>query len=283
MKTLLTYIYIIFIALSVTACTFFERKSHEDVVLDVAGQKLYSRVLDEIVHPGVSLEDSAKIVDKYIEQWVTNALIYDLANKNMTNASQIDEMVDAYRKSLILYNYEQNILKQNFTSSISEEQTLAFYEKYGAELVLDHNLIKGLFLVVSKDAPNLDDARKWLRDADTLSLENIEKYVIENIASYDYFLDDWIKFNDVLRYYPDQIPDQEKFLKKNSYTEYTDSTKTYIWVIKDYQLRGTSKPYEYALPEIKKILLNKEKTKFIQELKKDLYQRAIENGTVVKY
>ena len=264
-----------------TNCSTFERKNHnEGVLLEVAGEKLYLSEIDKIIPSNCLPEDSIKLSQHYIEQWVTNAVMYKLAKQNTTNDAEINKMVDDYRKSLVMFNYEQNILKQYLIDSISETKVSAFYEAHNKEFTLNENLIKGLFLVVSKDAPKLKDAREWMKSADTIALENIEKYVLENIASYDYFMDEWLKFNDIVRYYPEQINNKEQFLKNNSFVEFTDSSKTYLLHIKEYKLIGETEPYEYAQHKIQQILLNKERINYIQNLKKSLYQRAINNGDV---
>ena len=262
------------------SCATFERKTQKGVLLEVADTKLYIEEVNKIIPDNTSPEDSIKLTDRYIERWVTDALMYELAKQNNTNDDEINKLVAEYKKSLVLFNYEQNILKQNITDSISENELHAFYESFSDEFILDENLIKGLFLVVAKDAPRLNDVKKWLNSADTEALENIEKYVIENIASYDYFMDEWLKFNDIVRYYPEKIENKEQFLKNNSFVSFSDSTKTYFWRIKEYRLVGETEPYEYAQDKIQQILLNKERINYIQNLKKSLYQRAINNGEV---
>lgn len=272
---------IIVIAFTVISCSVFERKHVDNALVEVHGNKLFISEVQANIPSGISAEDSSKIADRYIKQWITNCLMYEDAQSSISNTAAIDKMVEAYRRSLILHQYEEELLEQSFNAYASEEELQSFYEKFGSELILNENLIKGLFLVVAKEAPKLQEVKEWMRSSDTLSLEKIEKYVIENIASYDFFLDEWFKFNDIVRYYPEQISDQERFLQKTSFAEHTDSTKTYLWYIKDYKLTGDVKPYEYARPEIEKMLSSKRQIEFIQQFKQELYEEALQTKEVI--
>jgi len=249
-------------------------------LLEVEGKFLYKDELQQIIPPNANDTDSTEIAQSYIRKWVTDVLMYENAKRNITNKAEIDELVENYRKSLIIHQYQQKMIEQRLPKEPAEEDLKAFYTQYSAQLVLKENILKGLLLIVPKNAPKLANVRSWVQSANTKSLESIEKYSVQNAISYDYFGDKWLDFSDVLKKIPLKIGDPSKFLSSNRFVETSDSTQHYFLRIESFRLTGQVEPYEMAKDRITNILLNKQKADFIFKFEKDIYDDAVSNETV---
>ena len=86
--------------------------------------------------------------------------------------------------------------KERLSSSITDEEKQRYYEENKQEMLLDHCLIKGLFLKIPVDAPNINEVKKWYRSTSEASIEKIEKYSVQNASIYEYFYDKWIRFDE---------------------------------------------------------------------------------------
>ena len=62
-----------------------------------------------------------------------------------------------------------------------------------------------------------------------------------------------------------------------------DSIGVYLVSVEDVKLRNEQAPLEYALPNIKQILLNKRKLDLIKKLEKDIIQDAIKSEQFETY
>ncbi|NLO70269.1 MAG: hypothetical protein GX102_04865 [Porphyromonadaceae bacterium] len=248
-------------------------------VLEVAGRFLYQDELEKIIPPNVSVIDSADVADRYIRKWVTEVLMYENARRNITNISEINKLVEEYRRSLIIHEYEQALIAQRLEREITEAELIDFYNKFKSQLLLNDNIVKGILLILPKDAPQLNDVYSWVRSADTKSLENIEKYSLKNAISYDYF-NEWTAFSDIVRKTPFVIEDSRNFVTNTNFAETADSTKLYLLQISDALLAGEVEPYEMAKERIKNTILNKKKTDFIVELEKSIFNDAQRNGEI---
>jgi len=141
-------------------------------------------------------------------------------------------------------------------------------------------VVKGMLVVVPKDAPNIAKLRKWMRDE---SLDEIEKYAYQIANGYDLFTDKWMTTTDVISKMPVEHDALENMLKTKNQIEVSDSLKTYIIQVTEKQLRGTPMPVELARAEIEKIVLSERQVEFLQKERDRIYEEAVQRGEVIFY
>jgi hypothetical protein len=264
----------------IISCTHKKPDSTRKPLLEVEGKFLYVDEVQQVIPPNVNDTDSTEIAQSYVRQWATDVLMYENAKRNITNKTEIDELVESYRKSLIIHQYQQKMIEQRLPKEPAEEDLKKFYAQYGEQLVLKEDILKGLLLIVPKNAPKLANVRSWVQTANTKSLESIEKYSIQNAISYDYFGDKWLSFSEILKKIPLKIEDPSRFLSSNRFVETQDSTQHYFLRIQSYRTSGQTEPYEMAKKRIAAILLNKQKADFISKFENEIYDDAVKNETV---
>ena len=241
---------------------------------------MYLDQIQEIIPPNVNKKDSAEIAESYIRKWVTDVLLYENAKRNISNKAEIDQLLEDYKKSLIIHQYQQKLLQERLPKEPNEEDVKAFYEKYKNQLVLKENVIQGILLITPANAPQLANVRSWMQSGNTKALENIEKYSMQHAISYDYFADKWISFSTIQKKLPLQLEDQTSYLSGRRFVELSDSTKHYFLNIKASRLIGQTEPYDMAKPKIIDLIMNKLKADFITNFESDIYNDAIKNETV---
>ena len=248
--------------------------------LEVEGKFLYADEIEQVIPPNVNDTDSTEIAQSYVRKWATDVLMYENAKRNITNKAEIDELVENYRKSLTIHQYQQRMIEQRLPKEPAEEDLKAFYSQYGQQLLLTENTLKGLLLVVPKNAQKMANVRGWVQSANSKSLESIEKYSIQNAISYDYFGDKWLPLSEVLKKIPLKIEDAAHFLSANKFVETQDSTQHYFLRILSYRLSGQIEPYDMARKRISNILLNKQKADFISKFENEIYDDAVKDETI---
>ena len=249
-------------------------------ILEVEGKFLYADEVQQIIPPNMNDTDSTAIAHSFIRKWVTDVLMYENAKRNVTNKNEIEELVESYRKSLTIHQYQQKMIEQRLPKEPSEVDLKAFYTQYSDQLILKENIIKGLLLIIPQKAPKLSTVRSWVQSGNSKSLESIEKYSLQNAISYDYFGDKWLPLSEILKRIPLKIEDPSKFLSSNRFVETSDSTEHFFLRIESFKLSGQVEPYEMAKDRISNILLNKQKADFISKFEKEIYNDAVANETV---
>ena len=276
-----THLAIILLTLVVNcSCVHNTPEGTRKALLEVEGKFLYADEVQKIIPPNMNDSDSTAIANSYVRKWVTDVLMYENAKRNITNKDEIDELVESYRKSLTIHQYQQKMIEQRLPKEPSEEDIKAFYTQYSDQLVLKEGIIKGLLLIIPQKAPKLSTVRSWVQSANTKSLESIDKYSLQNAISYDYFGNKWVPFSEILKRMPLKIDDPSRFLSSNRFVETSDSTEHFFLRIESFKLSGQIEPYEMAKDRISNILINKQKADFISKFEKEIYNDAVSNETV---
>jgi hypothetical protein len=217
-----------------------------------------------------------------VKRWVKDALIYDVALRNLEGKERkaVGKLVEEYRHSLIRYRYQEQLIKERLSSELQESDKMKYYEENKNKFILDKALIKGLFLKIPVDAPGIADVKKWYKSTSEASLENIEKYCLQNATIYDYFYDKWVDFDQVMGNIPIRLTNEDAFLKANKHIEVSDSLYCYLLNIKEFLPKGDVAPFEYASPQIIEMMINLRKVDFLKEFEEELYNDAVRSGDV---
>lgn len=258
-------------------CTVLEKKQQVGSVAEVNGRYLYRSTLDSLT-VGLTGEDSIRVAQQYLSQWAKDLLIYDQA-KGRTN-KDLDCMVEDYRKALYVHAYEEYLVERRMPKAVADSTIEQIYNRMPDRFMLDESIVKGMIVVVPKDAPKIDKLRNWMAKHE---MDAIEKYAYQNASGYELFDDRWLTTTELLGKIPMDRAEMENLLRNKSQIEKTDSTKTYLLQVTDKQLRGERMSVEYARPEIEKIVLSTRQVEFLQKERERLYNDAIQKGTIKFY
>lgn len=255
----------------------------KDPVVTVKDKTLYRFQLNEALPFGLSGEDSIAAAQAYINMWINDQLIYDKASQNIHNKADIEALVDDYRKSLITNTYLERLLKERFSKSISDNDLMSYYEKNKDKFILEDNLIKGLYLKIPVNSSQLSNFQKWYKLGTDAAIENIEKNTLQNAVGYEYFYDKWVDFDDVMENIPSQISNPKQFLQGNKNLEVKDSSFVYLLNIKEYKPIGDEAPYEYIKGQLTEIFIEQQKSEYMKQVQKDLYDKALSSDEIKFY
>lgn len=280
-KTFSYYIpFIIFLLPLLCGCELIKQYRLGDAVVIVNGQSLYVNDIDQLCL-GLNTEDSTRIVNDYIKQWATQILEYDKAKSQIGNNKDIEDKVEAYRRALYIHEYEQWLVGEKMSKFIPTDSIEAIYEQYPDKFILKDNLLKGLFLVIHKDAPDQDKLTQWLANLNDENLELIEKYAYQYASAYQLFTDQWLTQSKVLLYIPTSQDDFNTQLRHHTLIQFQDSTSTYIVQVTEKQLAGERMPLDYATTDIERTILNLKQVEFINTEKEKIYNKAIEQNKLI--
>lgn len=252
-------------------------------IVSVEDQVLYKAQLDAVLPAGLSAEDSTKMAELYIKSWINDILMYEKAKQNIIDKEAIEELVEDYRKSLITNMYQEHILKDYLNKSVSQSALDVYYEQNKELFRLDGSIIKGLYLKVPVESPQLANFQKWYKQTTDAAIENIEKNALQNAVSYEYFYDKWVHLESIMENIPYQITDTAQFLKTKKNLEVGDSSFVYLLNIGEYRLAGSDAPHEYLKNRMVDIYKEKNRTEYIGQIQEDLYKKAESDGKIKFY
>ncbi len=270
-------LWIIFCAAFLAGCQVLEKKQQAGAAVELDGHYLYRSTLDSLTL-GLSSEDSTQAAERYIRQWAEDILLYRNATAH-TN-EQIEALVAEYRRTLYAQAYEERLVAKRMPKTVADSAIAAIYEQMPNRFILSESILRGVLVVVHKDAPNVSKLRQWLVK---LKLDDIEKYVYQNASGYELFTDKWLTTTEIIAQIPIERAELENKIRYNDRIEVADSTKTYILQITDKHMRGEAMPLDYARPLIEKIILNERQVSFLRQERNRLYNEAVKEGKVKFY
>lgn len=252
-------------------------------IVEAEGKVLYLDEITSTIPAGTSSSDSLKMAELYINNWIKETIVYEEACRNLKESEEIRTLVEAYRRSLIIYEYQQQALARKMEQTVTEEDIARYYEQNAQRFLSSQNLIKGLFIKVPRNAAQTDQLKKWARKRDSQSMEHIENYCMQRATAYENFLEEWVTLDDVMDQIPYEIKDQAKFLKTQPQLEINDDKYHYLLYIDRYLTAGSPEPIEFVSKRIKNILINSSKTEFLHQLEEEMVGDALEKGQIIYY
>lgn len=266
-----------------TACSGKHNHKGKTPLVEVSGEFLYKEDLQAVIPVGMSSDDSLLFAEHYIKEWVEGVLLYEKAQDNIPDNSQINALVENYRKALIVHAYQQNLIEQRLSEEIAEEELQAYYDANKNLFIAERPLMKGLFMKIPLKASGINKVRSWYKKNTPENVEHLEKYSLQNAIGYEYFYDRWLPAIDIIDKIPLDVSEPEKYLEQNKHIEVKDSANYYFLNVEDYLKKGEQEPYEFARKEIKDILVNTKRVSFMKEIKEDLYKRASDRKRIIYY
>lgn len=262
-----------------TACRSGLR-SDEDSLVQVGDATLSRHEVAEAMPEGLSPADSAEFAEHYMHRWITDELLYEVARRNVPDLERIDELVERYRRDLVIFEYRKRLLSERAGKEIDEQKMLDYYEQNSNMFRLREAILKGLYLKVPESAPNIGQLKKWYCSPKSDGVEKIEKYALKNVVIYDYFYDRWVPFEEIVSNIPYEFGDPETFLKTHRKLEFNKNGYWYLLNITEYKAPGEVMPYDFAKTQIQEILANSNRLDFNRELEENLYNDAEKSGEI---
>jgi hypothetical protein len=248
-------------------------------VATVYDKNLYNSDILNIVPKGLSGSDSANIVKDLIDKWVRKQLLIHQAEQYLSqDEKNVEPQIEDYRSSLLIFKYEQNFIKQKLDTLVNEQEIEDYYSNHSSNFILNSPLIKGLYIQLPINAPDIAKIKKIYRSDKSEDISELERYCYTNASKYEYFDENWIYFNRIFNYLPETYMKPENFLQNRKYFESQDSVFCYLVKISDFKLAGTVAPLELIKEDIKSILINKKKIQLVHSLESDIYNDAANHG-----
>lgn len=251
------------------------------VLVSIDGNFLYEDELISVIPTDLTPEDSALFAQRFIRNWTSDMLLYRNALRNIGDTKEIDNLVENYRKALVVQKYERSLMDQKLSKTVTAQEIESFYNENSSLFVLQEPVIKGLLLKIPLSAPNLSRMRELYRKTDDESFDEIEKYGVRYAVRYEFFYDTWVPVSDVEMLLPGMDTSLERTLASTDHLEIKDSEFIYFLNVSEFVERGSVKPLEQAYDEIRKLLINSRQVEFIQQVKNELYDDALEKGRIL--
>ena len=251
--------------------------STPSAVAHLGDAELTMEELRERIPDNISTEDSSALAQEIIQSWLKDALVLQEAEKMSDEEKlSVERRIEDYRKSLLIYSYEQDLIKKNMDTVITDDQIQAYYEANKASMKVNEHFLKLKFCSLpekSKDAKNMNTA------FDSEDIATWEAFCVQVGAKHYFNFSKYMNWEQFALLIPLAIADRSQFLTQATSTQKINFNGEIIWVkIGSYLLPGDSSPIEMVRSNIASILLNIRKQELLQKMRNGLYDQAKSEG-----
>ncbi len=230
---------------------------------------------------GVSGQDSIKAANAIIKNWVENEATMIVAERNIPDTEEIDKLVENYRRELLMWEYRRRKIEENVIEPMMTEQQLDEYiSKHAGAYILDHPIIKGIYIKISDNAHELNDVRQLYTSDKADDIDKLDK-LIESAVSYEYFRDTWRNWHHIADRIPydgfDSNPEEYPMVKKN--LDHRFDGYVYLLHITDVISPGKPMPASYAKPFVIESIRREKALDFDKTIRQLLTSEALADGT----
>ena len=253
--------------------------SDAPVLAEVADSKLYLDELEDggILNSAITSDDSTHIKNAYVQKWIKDQLMLVEAEKTLFGDIDIDMLVQDYKESLLLYNYENALVRDRLDTAITTKQIEQYFKENSTAFKLSESLLRCRLVVFDGRTSKLE---RFYANWKANNLESINTYLSENSPKLKMMDEDkWYSVDEILNLLPENVRKKD-FKSRKTIQEAKDGNEYFVKILQ-YIDKSEDPPLAYVTSNIKKIILHQRKSKLIVKLKEDLYQREI-NGTKVR-
>lgn len=237
---------------------------------------LYKTDLDGMISAGTSNDDSIARIEGYINNWIRKQLLIDEAKSKIDfDEADLERKVLEYRYSLIAYQYKSYYINQHIDKEVNEEEIQSYYDEHQDNFPLKQNIIRGKFVKVPDNAPNLNRVKRWILSSKEKDVKTLQEYCFGYALNFTLVDSVWINYDDLVRGSPfAETPNTVQFLRNRKYAEASDDENKYFLKISEYKKTDDIAPLDVVKDQIVDIIINRRKIALAENLEKEVYNEA---------
>jgi len=266
------------------SCKYFKDQREENAVARVYDNYLYPEQMKDVFPEKISIEDSITLADNYIKSWVTQELLLKKAELNLSDEKKdVQKQLEDYRNSLILFLYQEELVKQRLDTEVSKAEIEKYYEENKQNFELKENILRAVYVKLDKQNKSVNKIKKWLNDTDADSKAKLNEYCSTQALQFSLDEHNWKTPENFAKETGIEQHKIEQLARYSSTYELDENNGYYIIKTLEYQLKDDISPLEFEEQSIRNIILNKRKLKLIEQLEKDVYKEAAAKNNVEIY
>ena len=273
MKKLILFTLLVF---GLGACKYFRPENSRDAVAKVYEHYLYRSDLEGIVPKGTVGKDSIEFTKTFINNWIRQTLVLHQAESNLSEEKRdFDRQLEDYRNSLIIYEYESELIRQKLDTVVPMKEIEDYYTANQSNFGLRQNIVQVNYITLSKNSTIVAKFRTLLKSDKPADREKLEELCQASAANASLDNENWIPFSDLVKRVPLTVSDQVDFLNNNKYVEVQDTTYRYLVRFRAYKTNESVSPLNFEAGNIRSIILNKRKLELVSRMQEDVFQQAL--------
>lgn len=246
---------------------------------------LYRSDIGRILPKEISPEDSLKLTTTFINNWIKEQAELARAELNLSDRQKdFDERMENYYNSLVIYAYENELVRQKLNSVVTEEEIQEHFLNNQKEFELRQTIVKVRYLKASDLG---EDQQKIVKRSFFSNEEGAmsEVRVIceqQNVLYFD-GSEQWQILDNVVQQLNLVIEGKAEDLLVNEKLELSAEDDRFFLHFVDHKLKDDLAPLSMEREKIKDIIIRRRKVELIETMQQDVLDEALRKGNVEVY
>lgn len=266
--------------LSLTACSFFKKKqgADKDVIARVNDDYLYASDIQGLTK-GLKGRDSTQALKDYATNWVRKKLLLQKAKENIPEDDLgISKKVEDYRSTLVLYEYEKALINKRLDTVVSQKEFDDWYERLKNDFPLEKDVYLLYFIKLKKDAPDIDNVRKWINKQDDEETARKLNGYCQQFATSNFLNQGmWYDKDNVLKNFPLTEYDIAALTGSKNFKEFKVEGVSWFIKIADVVKKDQPAPSEFIHDDIIRAIIEKRRVQLIEKIYDKIYQDGVKS------
>lgn len=261
----------------VASCDYFSPAKEPKAIARVGKSFLYQEDLIDVVPKGTSKNDSIAIVKSFINQWATKKLLFEAAERNLSNdkVSEYNALMEQYKVDLYTKAYIEELVIRQVDTLVTEAQIVDYYEKNKQYFKNASELVKLRYINLVKENPKFAKIKAKFTSFTKKDQRALEQLSVQ-FKSYAFNDSIWVDINQVYEKLPFlTVENKNKYILNGSNFQYPDATT--LWLVKVNKVlpKDSATPLEFLKPTLKQIIINNRKLELVNTIEKEITNDAI--------
>lgn len=276
---------ILLAAFGCVSCNAIQSFIHDDdVVAKVGKHKLYKSELVANLPQGVSSADSTNLALQYINSWASSQIYSDMALSQLPKADRdVTEELEAYKRSLLRYRYEQQYVNDRLDTLITEEQMMDFYNSNQALFNLTAPIVKVRYIDILKTSDQKDYLIRKMSSNKAMDVVMVDSLARLNAIRYFDNSQTWMDAAELAKEFGVDYNTMLSKIQNNYITfESRDMSDVKCAYVREIKRKGVA-PFDYSIDRIKEYILSERKYTLLKDLEQALLREASDKGSFLIY
>ncbi|MCB0684997.1 MAG: peptidyl-prolyl cis-trans isomerase [Saprospiraceae bacterium] len=271
---------LLFIGVTILSCD--PRSSAQDVQLaQVFDKKLFVSEVQAVIPEALDSTERILAENAYVDRWIKENVMLHEAEKNIPADLEIDRLVQNYKASLIMLQYEKSVVESLLDTVISDQELETYYEENKSQYQLESTIVRCHLVKLPGDLDG-DVIKKIESSWKGNSEDDFRELVsLSNTFATTYYLNDsiWYRLDVISQEMPEGSVNLNA-IRNNKVFQLTNDQNYYFLKILEIKDKKEIAPLAFIQEQASRVILHKRKIALLEKLKEDLYDRAVSRNNI---
>lgn len=248
-------------------------------------QVLHWSDLRQMVPLDLSAKDSAAMAQQVIDAWLRQQVVLRIAESNLSEQGlDFEDQLQEYRRSLVIFSYEQALVEQKLDTLVSDDQIASYYQENKVNFELKDTMLQARWFKVNEpDKRVLRKMEERFLDGGSEQMHELELWLARSGVIIADRSGTWIPGSDLRTEVP--MTDDMAKVVMGGPGKHVLRGENAAWFVEilDQRAMGSVSPIELVQQDIRAIVLNQRKLQLIGAMRKSVFEQAVEKKDVEIY